>query len=421
MVLLQIKNTLQNTIIKIQYMPFISKKLDLLAIGDEFGYPLYVYDISIIERQYKKLTSTFDVPKLKVNYACKALTNIHILKQIHNLGAGLDAVSIQEVLLGLKSGFLPQEIFYTPNGVSMSEVREVVELGVKINIDNLVILEKFGNEFPEYPVGIRINPHILAGGNAKISVGGINSKFGISFHRISEVKKIIEETGLKMEGVHMHTGSDILDVNAFIFGADVLLNVARQFPDLDYIDFGSGFKVAYKENDVVTDIEYLGKEISTKFNTFIKEYGKEVTLVFEPGKFLVSESGYFLAKVNVVKQTMSNVFAAVDSGFNHLVRPMFYDSYHHVENLSNQSENTKIYTITGYICETDTFASNRQISKISEGDVLVFHNAGAYAYMMASNYNSRYRPAEVMVLNGKAKLIRRRETMEDILRGQINL
>ena len=402
-------------------MPFISKNLDLLAIGDEFGYPLYVYDVSIIERQYKKLTSAFDVPKLKLNYACKALTNIHILKQIHELGAGLDAVSLQEVLLGLKSGFLPQQIFYTPNGVSMSEVRQVVQLGVKINIDNLVILEQFGKEFPDYPVGIRINPHILAGGNAKISVGGINSKFGISFHRLSEVKQIIEKTGLKMEGVHMHTGSDILDVNAFILGADVLLNVAKQFPDLDYVDFGSGFKVAYKENDVVTDIDYLGKAISEKFNTFIKEYGKEVTMAFEPGKFLVSESGYFLAKVNVVKQTMSNVFAALDTGLNHLIRPMFYGSHHHIENISNPDGKTKIYSVTGYICETDTFGTNREIAEITEGDVLVFYNAGAYAYMMASNYNSRFRPAEVMVVNGKAKLIRRRETMEDLLRGQINL
>ncbi len=402
-------------------MPFISKNLDLLSIGEEFGYPLYVYDVSIIERQYKKLKSAFDVPKLKLNYACKALTNIHILKQIHDLGAGLDAVSLQEVLLGLKSGFLPQQIFYTPNGVSMSEIRQVVGLGVKINIDNLVILEQFGKEFPDYPVGIRINPHILAGGNAKISVGGINSKFGISFHRLSEVKQIIEKTGLKMEGVHMHTGSDILDVNAFILGADVLLNVARQFPDLDYVDFGSGFKVAYKENDVVTDIEYLGKAISEKFNTFIKEYGKEVTMAFEPGKFLVSESGYFLAKVNVVKQTMSNVFAALDTGFNHLIRPMFYGSHHHIENISNPDGKTKIYSVTGYICETDTFGTNRAIAEIKTGDVLAFYNAGAYAYMMSSNYNSRFRPAEVMVVNGKAKLIRRRETMEDLLRLQINL
>lgn len=400
-------------------MPFISKNLDLISIGDKFGYPLYVYDASIMKRQYNKLYNSFAVDKLKLNYACKALTNINVLAQFRKMGAGLDAVSIQEVTLALKAGFLPKNIFYTPNGISMAELRQVVSLGVRINLDNLVILEKFGKAYPNYPVGIRIKPHVKAGGNAQISVGHIHSKFGISFDRMSEVKRICSETGLKIEGVHKHTGSDILDVESFLKAADVLLDVAMQFPDIDYVDFGSGFKVGYKENDIVTDIDYLGKEMSNKFNTFCKAYGKGVTLAFEPGKFLVSEAGYFITKVNVVKETSEITFAALDTGFNHLIRPMFYDSYHHIENLSNVNGNHKIYDVTGYICETDTFAKDRSISEITEGDVLVFHNAGAYAFSMASNYNSRFRPAEVMVLGGEAHLIRKRETMEDLFRGQV--
>lgn len=400
-------------------MIFNLKNPDLISIGDKFGYPLYVYDASIMARQYTRLYNAFSVDKLKLNYACKALTNINVLVHFRKMGSGLDAVSIQEVQLALKAGFLPENIFYTPNGISMSELRKVVTLGVRINLDNLVILEQFGKEYPNYPVGIRIKPHVKAGGNDQISVGHIHSKFGISFDRMSEVKRICSETGLKIEGVHKHTGSDILDVEAFLTAADILLDVAMQFPDIDYVDFGSGFKVAYKENDIVTDIDYLGKEMSNKFNLFCKAYGKDVTLAFEPGKFLVSEAGYFISKVNVVKETSEIIFAALDTGFNHLIRPMFYNSYHHIENLSNPNGNHKKYDVTGYICETDTFAKDRSIAEIHEGDVLVFYNAGAYAFSMASNYNSRFRPAEVMILNGEAKLIRKCETMDDLFRGQI--
>ncbi|QOD61276.1 diaminopimelate decarboxylase [Polaribacter haliotis] len=396
------------------------ERTQLLELANKYGSPLYVYDTDKIETQYKRLTSAFNsVDNLKLNYAVKALSNVNILKFLTNLGAGLDTVSIQEVQLSLTTGIDPKNIIYTPNGVSLQEIEEVAKLGVQINIDNLSILESFGQKHPEIPVCVRINPHIMAGGNSKISVGHIDSKFGISIHQVPHIKRVVENTGMNINGIHMHTGSDILDIDTFLRASEILFDVAKQFKNIDFIDFGSGFKVPYKEGDISTDIEQLGLQLSERFNDFCTEYGKEITLMFEPGKFLVSEAGSFLAKVNVVKQTTSTVFAHVDSGFNHLVRPMMYDSYHHITNISNPSGKDRYYSVVGYICETDTFASNRRISEISEEDVLCFHNAGAYCFSMASNYNSRYIPAEVMIVDGKDYLIRKRQTMQDILQNQV--
>jgi diaminopimelate decarboxylase len=394
--------------------------IDVLSLCEKYNSPLYVYETSKMKNQYCRMLNAFRGVNVKINYACKALTNINILKLFKNLGAGLDAVSVQEVEFGLKAGFNPMDIIYTPNCVSIDEIEKVVKLGVKINIDNISILEQFGHlHGNNIPICIRINPHILAGGHHKISTGHIDSKFGISVYQMPHVHRIIEANNMKVEGLHMHTGSDILDVDVFIKGAIILLDAAREFKDLEYIDYGSGFKVPYKPDDIYTDIEALGKKLTQYFRNFCNEYGKDLTLIFEPGKFLVSEAGYFLARVNVIKQTTSTVFAGIDTGLNHLIRPMFYDAYHHIFNVSNPKGNPRIYTVVGYICETDTFGWNRKINEISEGDFLAFLNAGAYCYTMASNYNSRYRPAEVLIHEGKDFLIRKRETMDDLLRNQI--
>lgn len=392
----------------------------LIALTKKYESPLYVYDAEKIISQYNKLTNAFSsVKNLKINYAVKALSNLSILKVFKSLNSGLDTVSVQEVQLGLKAGFDPRDIIFTPNGVSLDEIEQAMDLGVQINIDNISILEQFGQKHPEVPVCIRMNPHVMAGGNQKISVGHIDSKFGISIHQLPHILRVVENTGMLITGVHMHTGSDIYDIDAFLRATEILFNVALSFSDLEYIDFGSGFKVPYKEGDIQTDIDELGEKLSKRFNAFCKEYGRELTLMFEPGKFLVSEAGQFLAQVNVVKQTTSTVFASVDSGLNHFIRPMFYDSYHHIENISNPEGKKRFYTVVGYICETDTFGTNRQICEIKEGDILSFKNAGAYCYSMASNYNSRYRPAEVMVYKGKDYLIRERETIEDIINKQV--
>src|SRR6056300_1157757 len=392
---------------------------DLLGVAKEFGAPLYVYDAEKIKSQYNRLTNAFNgVSKLKLNYAAKALSNISILRLMNSLGSGLDTVSIQEVQLGLQAGFKPSDIIFTPNGVSLEELETAAALGVRINIDNLSLLEQFGNKHPEIPVCIRINPHVMAGGNANISVGHIDSKFGISIHQIPHILRITTLTKMNINGIHMHTGSDILDIEVFLYASEILFETAKNFKNLDFIDFGSGFKVPYKEGDIETNIEELGEKLSKRFNDFCKQYGKPITLMFEPGKFLVSEAGSFLAKVNVVKQTTSTVFAHVDSGFNHLVRPMMYDSYHRITNISNPTGRDRYYSVVGYICETDTFGSNRRISEISEEDILCFHNAGAYCFSMASNYNSRYLPAEVMLVDGQDYLIRKRQTIQDILHNQ---
>jgi len=395
---------------------------DLLNLTKKYGTPLYVYNADVIESQYNRIINAFKtVKKVKVNYAVKALSNISVLKLFKKLKSGLDTVSIQEVQLGLKAGFSPKEIIYTPNGVSFEEIVKVAKLGVQINIDNLSILEQFGHLYPEIPVCVRINPHIMAGGNRKISVGHIDSKFGISIHQVPHILRIADNTKMIINGVHMHTGSDILDIDVFVSATEILFNVAEQFKDLGFIDLGSGFKVPYKEGDICTNIEELGEKLSERFNEFCKNYGRTISLMFEPGKFLVSESGKFLAKVNVIKQTTSNVFAGIDSGFNHLIRPMFYDAYHHITNLSNPEGRDRYYTVVGYICETDTFGTNRRISEIRENDILCFNNAGAYCFSMASNYNSRFKPAEVLWYQGKDYLIRSRDTFDDIIKNQIEI
>jgi len=397
-------------------------QIPYIDIAKQYGAPLYIYDAHRIAAQFDRLKNAFiSVNNLKLHYAVKANSNLSILRLIHGLGAGLDTVSIEEVKLGLLAGVPAEQIIYTPNGVSIEELEEARSLGVQINIDNLSILELFGQRFPDTPVCVRINPHVMAGGNSNISVGHIDSKFGISIHQVPHIKRIVDLTGMHINGIHMHTGSDILDIDVFLYAAEILFEAAKNFDNLEFIDFGSGFKVPYKKDDIETPIEEFGQKLSERFNSFCKSYGKELTLSFEPGKFLVSQAGKFIAKVNVVKQTTSTVFAGVDSGFNHLMRPMLYGAYHEIENLSNPDGKPRFYSVVGYICETDTFGSNRRISEINEGDLLVFHNSGAYCFSMASNYNSRLRPAEVLWINGKAELIRERETFEDLTKGQIEV
>jgi diaminopimelate decarboxylase len=397
-------------------------QIPYIDIAKQYGAPVYIYDAHQVAAQFNRLKTAFtSVKNLKLHYAVKANSNLSILRLIHGLGAGLDTVSIEEVKLGLLAGVPADQIIYTPNGVSIEELEEARSLGVQINIDNLSVLELFGQRFPDTPVCVRINPHVMAGGNSNISVGHIDSKFGISIHQVPHIKRIVDLTGMHINGIHMHTGSDILDIDVFLYAAEILFEAAKNFENLEFIDFGSGFKVPYKKDDIETPIEEFGQKLSERFNSFCETYGKELTLSFEPGKFLVSQAGKFVAKVNVVKQTTSTVFAGVDSGFNHLMRPMLYGAYHEIENLSNPDGKPRFYSVVGYICETDTFGSNRRISEINEGDLLVFHNAGAYCFSMASNYNSRLRPAEVLWINGKAELIREGETFEDLTKGQIEV
>ena len=396
--------------------------ISLTEIANTFGTPLYVYDGQKILDKVALLQKAFSKVNLKIKYATKALSNINILKLMKKAGTGVDAVSIEEVKLCLHAGFEPHEIMYTPNSVSFAEIQLAVEMGVMINIDNIPMLEHFGTFYGnQVPVCIRLNPHILAGGNAKISVGHIDSKFGISILQLKHVIKVVQAYDLNVIGLHVHTGSDILDATVFLKGAEILFDAAREFKGLKFLDFGGGFKVAYKPGDISTDIMDVGEKVSEAFNNFCKEYGSELEIWFEPGKFLVSEAGLLLVQVNVVKSTPASTFVGVNSGLNHLIRPMMYDAYHDVVNISKADGPERVYTIVGYICETDTIAADRKLKEVQEGDILAIKNAGAYGFSMSSNYNSRLKPAEILVLNGQAHLIREREQFDDILRHQIDL
>ncbi len=393
---------------------------ELINIANEFGTPVYVYHAEKIKEQYGKLTTAFAGQDVIFFYACKALTNINILKYVKSIGANIDCSSINEVKLALYAGFSADKILYTSNGIAFSEIEEAKDLCVNINIDSLSNLEKFGKKYGhDYPVSIRLRPNIMAGGNIKISTGHDKSKFGIPVDQIEKILSLIQQYNLFIRGLHIHTGSDIEDAEVFGKGIEVLFDIIPHFKELEFVDLGGGFKVPYKEDDTETDINLLEKKVKEAFENHPNPNNKPLQVWFEPGKFLVSASGYLVTQVNVLKETTATTFASINSGFNHLIRPMFYNSYHHIKNLSNPNGEEKIYSIVGNICETDTFAWDRKLNEIREGDYLVFYNAGAYGFEMSSNFNSRFKPAEVLVKEGKPKLIRRRDTFEDLLGNQI--
>ncbi|HEX8334911.1 MAG TPA: diaminopimelate decarboxylase [Segetibacter sp.] len=394
----------------------------LISIANEFGTPVYVYHAEKIAEQYHKLTDAFKKNDVVFFYACKALTNINILQYIKSLGANIDCSSINEVKLALHAGFSPDRVLYTSNGISFDEIEEAKDLGVNVNIDSLSNLKKFGEKYGHsYPVSIRLRPNILAGGNLQISTGHDKSKFGIPVDQFQNILNLVEQTNLHIRGLHIHTGSEISDVDVFVRGIEVMFDIIPHFNELEFIDLGGGFKVPYKDGDEETDITLLAQRVSEAFENHPNPNGKHLQIWFEPGKFLVSSAGYLVTHVNVMKETSAATFVGVDSGFNHLIRPMFYGSYHRIENISNPEGIDKIYSVVGNICETDTFAWDRKMTEVHEGDYIVFYNAGAYGFEMSSNFNSRLKPAEVLVKDGKAKLIRQREVYEDLLKNQVEV
>jgi diaminopimelate decarboxylase len=400
-------------------MPQTLSNSQLLDLAERFGTPLYVYHAEKIKEQYEKLVSGFSGIDTKFFFACKALTNVNILKYVSSLGCGVDCSSINEVKLALYAGVPSDKILYTSNGISFEEIKEAVENRVHINIDSLSNLEKFGKEYGNsYPVGVRLRPNILAGGNLKISTGHEKSKFGIPIEQLDLLRNIVNENNIRIKALHIHTGSDIKDADIFVHGIKVLSEIVQYFPDLEVIDLGGGFKVPYEPEDEETDIPWIAGKLKKYLDAHVFN-GRRFQLWFEPGKYLVSECGYLITQVNVVKDNGAQIFAGVNSGLNHLIRPMMYDAYHHIVNISNPNGQEKAYNVTGYICETDTLAADRLLHEVREGDYLVLYNAGAYGFEMSSNYNSRYKPAEVLVKDGNALLIRRRDEFEDLLRNQV--
>ncbi|MDZ4070505.1 MAG: diaminopimelate decarboxylase [Sediminibacterium sp.] len=398
---------------------FLSNE-QLRNIATEFGTPVYVYNANRITEQFQQLKQAFNSDKVSFFYACKALTNVSILKHIKSIGCKVDCSSINEAKLAVHAGFPSGDILYTSNGIAFDEIEEAVTLGININIDSLSNLEKFGKKYGHsYPVGIRLRPNIMAGGNLKISTGHDTSKFGIPIEQLNDIVRIMQQYQIHIAGLHVHTGSEIKDVAVFMKVTDVFFELVPHFPELQFLDLGGGFKVPYQDGEEGTDIQLLAKEILAFEQKIEQTYQRSFQVWFEPGKYLVSEAGYLITSVNVLKETSATIFVGVNSGFNHLIRPMFYEAYHRIRNISNEKGTEKNYTITGNICETDTFAWERPMNEIREGDILVFDNAGAYGFEMASNFNSRYRPAEVMVKDGKPYLIRKREVFEDLLRNLV--
>ena len=394
----------------------------LNQVAATYGTPLYVYHGEKIESQYQNLLTHFSPTTTRFFYACKALTNIHILNLIKNTGCNIDCSSINEVKLAKHAGFATENILYTSNSISFEEIKEAVSLGVHINIDSLSNLEKFGAAFGgRYPVGIRIRPDIMAGGNLKISTGHNKSKFGIPYTEKDAIKNIQTKYNIQINALHIHTGSEIKDVDVFLQSANVFEALLPDFPTVHILDFGGGFKVPYMPEEKGTDIALLGKEVNRIMEKLSNAVGRKLIAWFEPGKYLVSESGYFITRVNVLKKSGEITFAGINSGLNHLIRPMFYDAYHHIINITSPHKELKKYAVVGNICETDTFAWDRPIACIEEGDFLVFFNAGAYGFEMSSNYNARFKPAQVLYKNGKANLISRADTFEDLLRLQTPL
>ncbi|HQS24044.1 MAG: diaminopimelate decarboxylase [Sphingobacteriia bacterium 24-36-13] len=394
----------------------------LQAAATQYDTPLYVYHAEKITAQYQQLQQAFEGVYTRFFYACKALTNISVLKHIHMIGCNIDCSSINEVYLALKAGFNPEQILYTSNGIAFEEIVAAVESGVSVNIDSLSNLEKFGKAYgSRYPVGIRLRPNIMAGGNLKISTGHSGSKFGIPLEQLEEILSLKNQYQLRINCLHVHTGSEIKDVDVFIQVADIFFDLVPHFQDLQVLDMGGGFKVPYQSNEKGTDIPLLAKKVGEVLNKFEITYGKKFQVWFEPGKYLVSECGYLITSVNVIKETPTVLFAGINSGFNHLIRPMFYEAYHPIRNISNPSGQIKNYAVTGNICETDNFAWDRPINEIRENDLLVIDNAGAYGFEMGSNYNSRFLPAQLLYKEGEMHLIRKRDTMEDLLKNQIEL
>ncbi len=393
----------------------------LLTLAKEYGLPLFVYDAQTITRQISKLQQAFTVPDFQIRYACKALTTVGILQHIYAKGCGIDTVSAGEIQVALKAGVPPEMISFTPSGVLLQEYAYALDQGVHVHVDQLHVLEWIDRHYPNTAITLRFNPGIVAGGHLKLQVGAEDSKFGIHISQVEKVKALTNTLSLTVAGVHMHLGSDIGSSGSFDEAYEYVLNASRHWIDtIERIDLGGGFKIPYHPNDQRIDIMSFGQRVSDRFKAFCQEVGRDITLIVEPGKYLVSEAGHLLMEVSGTRDIGQTGLAYVSTGFNHFVRPMNYDAYHHIVNLSNPQGEVARFDVVGYLCETDTFALERDINTIRRGDILCLMNAGAYGFSMASNYNTRPRPAEVLIdEEGNARLIRRAETLGDVLRTDI--
>ena len=395
----------------------------LINLAEKYGTPLYVYDGNLIKQRYKEFRSFFPYPKLKVFYAMKANYNLAILKLLEKEGCNIDAVSPGDVYMAMKAGFSKERILFTANKITDAEMHEVKKLNVLFNIGSLSRLEKYGQAYPKTEVCLRFNPDVVAGEHEYIRTGGEATKFGILLQDLEEARSIIKKYNLKVVGIHEHTGSGIPEKVKIMKGIKNILNIIKKdnFPDLQFVDFGGGFQIPYRLNEKRINFSVFGQEVVKLFKKTCQDYGKELEMWFEPGKYLVTESGNLLIKVNTLKTNRKKLIAGTDSGFPQLIRPMFYQAYHHITNLSNPEGNEKTYDVSGNICETgDCFAVDRLIPEIREGDILAIHNAGGYCYSMGGVYNLRPMPPEVLIIDGKDFLVRKGLTSKELVEQIVN-
>ncbi|MCG8569598.1 MAG: diaminopimelate decarboxylase [Spirochaetes bacterium] len=405
---------------------FQSRKMD--QVLKKHQTPFYFYDAEILVEKYHSLFQAIQYPGLKIFYAMKANYNVALLRILKDLGAGVDTVSPTELILAEKIGFSPDKIIFTANNMTDQEMHFIAKKGILFNIGSLSRLKKFGQAYPGRAVCLRFNPNIIAGAHEKIQTGGNKSKFGILLTDVGKAVDICKQYQLKVIGLHEHTGSGIEYTDQVLESMKNLLRLVQKqyFPQLEFVDFGGGFKVPYHPDEKSIDYHLFGKNISEIFQQACSQYGKDLALYFEPGKYLTAECGFLIVQVNTLKSNEERTFAGVNSGFGHLIRPSYYNAYHHIVNLSNPHGEIKKYDVCGQICETgDCFARDRAVNQIREGDYLAFFTTGAYCFAMASIYNLRPLPSEILYSQGQTKLITKEltanELAEQILRRSICL
>lgn len=392
---------------------------------DKFGSPLYIYQENVLRDRCRKLMQMIHHDKVIVHYSAKANTNIALLKIIREEGLCADAMSAGEIFSEEKAGFTPDKIFFVCNNIDEEEMMFAVKKGLKISVDSLSQLEMFGRLNPGGKVAVRINPGFGKGHHEKVVTGGDKTKFGVYHSDVEKIKAIAAKYNLHIMGINMHIGSNFFEPEAYIEAVKVILGIARQFEELEFIDAGGGFGIGYKAEEENLDVLALGDKLTSVLKDWMKEYGKEITFAMEPGRYVVCESGIILTKVHSTKLNPGNPprkFIGTDTGFNVLARPIMYDSYHEIINASNMNtEEKETVDICGNICESgDLLARDRELAPTKEGDTLAILDAGAYGFTMSSNYNCRLKPAEVLITeDGDAKLIRERETLDDLLKHQI--
>lgn len=396
---------------------YYMQSVNLREFCDTAATPFYIYDMNYIIRKYEYLKKCFPYEGVRVFYAMKANFNPHILRIMKDNHFCLDTVSPAEVILARKIGFEPENILFTANNMTDAEMQVVKEQGVLFNIDSLYRLEKFAKAYPGSSVCIRINPDVIAGENEKVATAGDLSKFGILLGDVKKAVEIAREYKLKIVGVHEHTGSGIADTGKVFESMVNLLEIinSTDFPDLEFVDFGGGFKVPYEPDEKENDYEEFGAKAVELFKTHCERYGKELKLYFEPGKFTMADSACMLLQANTVKNNKGRLIVGTDSGFPHLIRPVLYGAYHHVVNVSNPKGEPKVYDIYGNTCESgDCFAMQRELPEIRPGDYLAIMNAGAYCRSMASEYNLRPLPAEYVIYDKEVLTAKKKLTHEEL-------